>query len=136
MTKLILGIAVTWVVVNTLKPLIKWKKAGKFEKRFLAEDGGMPSGHTSWVAPLATGMYLETGFSYYFIISLVITLNVVYDAISVRPKIGRQARTLNTLTEGREEFENLEESVGHTPAEVFVSLVLSVIIPLAIYKIF
>ena len=136
MIKLILGIVVTWLVVNILKPLIKWKKAGKFEKRFLAEDGGMPSGHTSWVAPLATGMYLETGFSYYFIISVVITLNVVYDAISVRPKIGRQAHTLNKLIEGNREFEKLGESVGHTPSEVLVSLILSVIIPLAIYKIF
>jgi acid phosphatase family membrane protein YuiD len=136
MTKLILGIVVTWVVVNILKPLFKWKKAGKFEKRFLVEDGGMPSGHTSWVAPLATVMYLETGFSYYFIITFVITLNVVYDALSVRPKISRQARVLNQLTEGKEEFEKLEESVGHKPSEVFVSLVLSVIIPLAIYKIF
>ena len=135
MTKLILGIAVTWLIVNILKPLIKWKKAGKFEQRFLAEDGGMPSGHTSWVAPLATGMYLETGFSYYFIISVVITLNVVYDAISVRPKIGRQARTLNKLIAGKEGFEELEESVGHTPFEVLVSLVLSIIIPLIIYKV-
>jgi acid phosphatase family membrane protein YuiD len=136
MTKLILGIVVTWLVVNILKPLIKWKKAGKFEKRFLAEDGGMPSGHTSWVAPLATGMYLETGFSYYFIISVVITLNVVYDAISVRPNIGRQAHTLNKLIEGNGEFEKLRESVGHTLSEVLVSLVLSVIIPMAIYKLF
>jgi acid phosphatase family membrane protein YuiD len=136
MTKLILGIVITWLVVNTLKPLIKWKKAGIFEKRFLAEDGGMPSGHTSWVAPLATGMYLETGFSYYFIISVVITLNVVYDAISVRTKISRQAKVLNKLIEGNAGFEKLEESVGHTPFEVLVSLILSVIIPLAIYKIF
>jgi acid phosphatase family membrane protein YuiD len=96
----------------------------------------MPSGHTSWVAPLATGMYLETGFSYLFIISVVITLNVVYDAISVRPKIGSQSHTLNKLIEGKEGFEKLEESVGHTPAEVLVSLVFSVIIPIAIYKIF
>ena len=136
MTKLILGIVVTWLVVNILKPLIKWKKAGKFEKRFLAEDGGMPSGHTSWVAPLATGMYLETGFSYYFIISVVITLNVVYDAIRVRPMIGRQAHTLNELIEGRGGVEKMEERVGHTPSEVLVSLILSVIIPMAIYKIF
>lgn len=136
MTKLILSIVVTWIVVNILKPLVKWKKAGKFEKRFLAEDGGMPSGHTSWMAPLATGMYLETGFSYYFIITAVITLNVVYDAISVRPKIGRQALTLNKLIEGKKEFEKLDESVGHSLSEVLVSLVLSVIIPLAIYKIF
>ncbi|MGD8537460.1 MAG: divergent PAP2 family protein [Candidatus Aminicenantes bacterium] len=136
MTKLILGIVVTWLVVNVLKPLIKWKKAGKFEKRFLAEEGGMPSGHTSWVAPLATGLYLETGFSYYFIISVVITLNVVYDALSVRPKIGNQARMLNKLMEGKAGFKKVEERVGHTPAEVLVSLALGVIIPLAIYKIF
>lgn len=136
MTKLILSIVVTWLIVNILKPLIKWKKTGKFEKRFLAEDGGMPSGHTSWVAPLATGIYLETGFSYLFIISVVITLNVVYDAISVRPKIGHQARTLNKLIEGKAGFEKLEECVGHTPAEVLVSLALSVIFPLIVYKIF
>ena len=136
MAKLILGIVVTWLVVNVLKPLIKWKKTGKFEKRFLAEEGGMPSGHTSWVAPLATGLYLETGFSYYFIIGVVITLNVVYDALSVRPKIGNQARMLNKLMEGKEGFKKVEEKVGHTPAEVLVSLALGVIIPLAIYKIF
>jgi acid phosphatase family membrane protein YuiD len=136
MIKLIFSIVFTWLFVNILKPIIKWKKAGKFEKRFLAEDGGMPSGHTSWVAPLATGLYLETGFSYLFIISVVITLNVVYDAISVRPKIARQARSLNRLIEGKEGFEKLEESVGHTAAEVLVSLVLSVIIPFVIYKIF
>jgi acid phosphatase family membrane protein YuiD len=136
MTKLILGIVSTWLVVNILKPLIKWKKAGKFEKRFLAEEGGMPSGHTSWVAPLATGMYLETGFSYYFIISIVITLNVVYDAIIVRPKISKQAKTLNKLFEGKEGFEKLEERIGHTPSEVLASIVLSVIIPLAIYRLF
>jgi acid phosphatase family membrane protein YuiD len=136
MIKLILSIVVTWLVTNIMKPLIKWKKAGKFEKRFLAEDGGMPSGHTSWAAPLATGMYLETGFSFHFIICVVITLNVVYDAISVRPKIGRQARMLNKLMEGKEGFKQVEEKVGHTLAEVFVSLALSVIIPLAIYEIF
>jgi acid phosphatase family membrane protein YuiD len=136
MTKLILGIVVTWLVVNILKPIIKWKKAGKFDKRFLAEDGGMPSGHTSWVAPLTTGMYLETGLSYYFIISAVITLNVVYDAISIRPKISRHAYSLNKLIEGKEGFEKLEEHVGHSLPEVLVSLTLSVIIPLSIYKIF
>jgi len=136
MTKLVLSIVIAWLFVNILKPIIKWKKAGKFEMRFLAEDGGMPSGHTSWVASLATGMYLETGLSYLFIISVVITLNVVYDAISVRPKIAHQARILNRLIQGKEGFEQLEESVGHTPAEVLVSLFISVIIPLAVYKIF
>ncbi len=134
MTKVILSIVATWIFVNILKPIIKWIKAGKFEKRFLMEEGGMPSGHTSWVAPLTTALYLETGFSYYFMISAVLTMNVVYDAVQVRPKLGKLARTMNKLTKGKVGFEKSEENIGHTLAEVLVSLVLSVLIPLAIYK--
>jgi len=131
---MILSIGATWIVVNILKPIIKWLKAGRFDKKFLMEEGGMPSGHTSWVAPLTTALYLETGFSHYFMISAVVTLNVVYDAILVRPKLGKLARTVNTLNEGKEGFEKLDENIGHTPSEVLVSLALSVLIPLAIYK--
>ena len=134
MTKMILSIVATWVFVNILKPIIKWIKAGKFEKRFLMEEGGMPSGHTSWVAPLTTALYLETGFSHYFMISLVLTMNVVYDAVQVRPKLGKLARAVNRMNEGKEGFKNLEENIGHTLSEVLVSLVLSVLIPIAIYK--
>ena len=134
MTKMILSIVTTWVFVNILKPIIKWIKAGKFEKRFLMEEGGMPSGHTSWVAPLTTALYLETGFSHYFMISLVLTMNVVYDAVQVRPKLGKLARAVNRMNEGKEGFKNLEENIGHTLSEVLVSLVLSVLIPIAIYK--
>ena len=131
---MILSIATTWIFVNILKPIIKWIKAGKFEKKFLIEEGGMPSGHTSWVAPLTTALYLETGFSHYFMISLVLTMNVVYDAIQVRPKLGKLARAVNRMNEGKEVVGKLEENIGHKLSEVLVSLVLSVLIPLAIYK--
>jgi len=134
MTKIILSIVATWVCVNILKPIIKWIKAGKFEKKFLMEEGGMPSGHTSWVAPLTTALYLETGFSHFFMISAVLTMNVVYDAVQVRPKLGILARTVNKMNEEKKGFEKLEENIGHTLPEVLVSLVLSVLIPLAIYK--
>jgi acid phosphatase family membrane protein YuiD len=134
MTKMILSIVATWVFVNILKPIIKWIKAGRFEKRFLLEEGGMPSGHTSWVAPLTTALYMETGFSHYFMISLVLTMNVVYDAVQVRPKLGKLARALNRMNERQEGFVKLEENIGHTLPEVLVSLVLSVLIPVAIYR--
>jgi len=131
---MILSIVTTWVFVNILKPIIKWIKAGKFEKRFLMEEGGMPSGHTSWVAPLTTALYLETGFSHYFMISAVLTMNVVYDAVQVRTKLEKLARTVNKMREGHSGLEKLEENFGHTIPEVLVSLALSVLIPLGIYK--
>jgi len=134
MTKLVLSIVVTWMVVNILKPIIKSIRAGKFEKRFLLEEGGMPSGHTSWVAPLSTSLYLETGFSYLFVISVILTLNVVYDAVHVRPKLGKIARAVNKLNNGKEGTVRLEETMGHSPAQVIVSLVLSVLIPLVLYE--
>jgi acid phosphatase family membrane protein YuiD len=132
---MILSIVATWVFVNILKPIIKWIKAGKFEKKFLMEEGGMPSGHTSWVAPLTTALYMETGFSTSFMISAVLTMNVVYDAVQVRPKLGKLARVVNRMNKGQEGFEKLEENIGHTLPEVLVSLALSVLIPVAIYKI-
>jgi acid phosphatase family membrane protein YuiD len=135
MTRILFSIVATWVFVNILKPIIKWIKAGKFEKKFLLEEGGMPSGHTSWVAPLTTALYMETGFSHYFMISLVLTMNVVYDAVLVRPKLGKLAHSVNKMNEEKDGFEKLEENIGHTFSEVLVSLVLSALIPIAIYKV-
>lgn len=136
MKELVLSVVITWVFINMLKPIVTWIRTGEINRRTLATNGGMPSGHTALVAPLTTALFLETGFSMLFVLSLALTLNVIYDAISIRMIIERQSRTINALTEGKPGFAKMEENVGHEPAEVFVSLVLSVIVPLIVYRIF
>lgn len=131
----VLSIFVTWAIVNALKPTITWIRKGEISKKTIFANGGMPSGHTALVASLATTLYLETGFSPLFLTGVVMAMIVIYDAIRVRTIIEKQSRILNVLLKEKNGKKELEETVGHTPAEVLVSLALSVIIPVVVYKI-
>lgn len=136
MSRLILSVAITWSVANMLKPIITWIRSRKFSKETVFTKGGMPSGHTALSAPLATALFFETGFSPLFVIALILTILVVYDAIWVRTVIEKHSHTINALIKDRNDLPKMEENVGHTPAEVLVSLALSFVIPVFIYKVF
>lgn len=96
-------------------------------------NGGMPSGHTALAGSLTMALLLETGFSPYFVMGVVITILVIYDAVNVRSIIEQQSKAINKLISDRKDIPKLEENVGHTGLEVAVSLGLSVIIPLLVY---
>ena len=136
MLQLILSVAITWSVANTLKPIITWAKSGQISKKTIFTKGGMPSGHTALAASLATALFLETGFSPLFVTALILTIVVVYDAIWVRTIIEKHSHTINALIKNRHDLPKMEENVGHTPTEVLVSLALSFVIPVLVYKVF
>jgi len=136
MKELVLSIFLSWAIVNTLKPLITWIKEGKISKDTIFTNGGMPSGHTSLVASLVMALYLETGLSQLFIVAFILAVIVIYDAIKVRTVIEKQSRAINALTREIKDIPKQEESVGHTPAEVIVSLLISIIVPIIVYSVF
>ncbi len=133
MTEFTLSIFISWALVNILKPIITWVKKGKLTKDTVITSGGMPSGHTALVVSLSSALFLETGFSPLFCIGLVLSVIVIYDALKVRSVVEEQSKVLNRLLKEKGEDLELEESVGHTPAEVLVSMVISIIIPVLIY---
>lgn len=128
--ELVLSVIISWIIVKLIKTIIQAGKKG-FSWKNLLYDGGMPSGHTVLVVSLASAFYLETGFSYLFIISLALALVVVWDAMNVRMKVERHARILNKLQKDIK----LSEHVGHKPIEVFVALILGIIIPFIVYAV-
>ena len=134
MSPLILSVAVTWTLANVMKPIVTLIREKKINRNTIATNGGMPSGHTALVVSLTTALFLETGASPVFLTGLVLAILVMYDAVKVRIEIERQARVINRLLEEKGMSERLEENVGHTPAEVLVSLVLGIVIPVAIYQ--
>jgi len=136
MTKLFLSVFLTWGFANMLKPVITLIRDKRINRETIFTNGGMPSGHTSLVASSAVALFLETGLSPYFLTSLVLAFIVIYDALRVRTLIGSQARILNRLLAESGETERLEENVGHTLAEVLVSLALSLVIPILVYSVF
>ena len=82
-------------------------------------SGGMPSAHSTFVIALATSMGMKYGvWSDNFMICLVFSIIIIYDAMNVRYQAGLHAKILNRIA--HQEGEELNESIGHTPAEALV----------------
>lgn len=79
----------------------------------------MPSAHSTFVIALATALGLKYGaLSDEFMICLVFSIVIIYDAMNVRYQVGIHAKTLNELTP--HDGKQLNESIGHTPLEALV----------------
>jgi acid phosphatase family membrane protein YuiD len=131
--ELILSIIVSWLLVKALKTTIAWLNEKRISLKALMYDGGMPSSHTTAVTATATAIFLETGISPVFALSVVIALIVINDAMKVRWVTQEQSKVINKLTEGKPGFRRMNEHVGHTPLEVLVGLIIGIIIPIIIY---
>jgi hypothetical protein len=96
---------------------------GKFSFSNMLGSGGMPSAHSTFVIALSTAMGIKNGpWSDEFLMCLVFSIIIIYDAMNVRFQAGLHARALNTLSphDGRQ----FNESIGHTPVEAFVGGVI------------
>ncbi len=92
--------------------------------RFI-NPGGMPSGHSAFVAALVVVVANREGVgSTLFMVSAVVALIVMYDAVTLRNEAGLHAKTLNKLKSGTK----LEESLGHTVWEVIAGAVFGAIV--------
>lgn len=109
---------VALLVATLLKGLIHMLK-GRFSVARMFGSGGMPSAHSTFVIALATAMGLKYGvYSDEFLICLVFSIIIIYDATNLRYQAGLHARALNRLTP--DDGETLNESMGHTPLEALV----------------
>lgn len=106
-------------------------------------SGGMPSSHAAFVSTLSTSIGLRYGFrSDLFAIVAVFSLIIIYDAGGVRRAVGEQANVLNKIIRNLDLkqlnrsadkeliIKDLKELIGHTPIEVLVGTLLSILIAL------
>ena len=98
----------------------------------------MPSSHSATVASLATVVGLYYGFnSILFLVVLIFTVIIMFDAAGVRRNVGRQATILNKMLDelyekGEVPEKRLKELLGHTPVEVFAGAFLGIFIAVLI----
>ncbi len=135
MKLLILSIVITWVFIKILKLIISWVKNNKISIGDLFHDGGMPSSHTAAIVSTTTAIFLEAGLTPLFVLSVIVALIVMNDALVVRWVTEEQSRAINKLTQGKPGFNKMNEHVGHKPMEVLVGLILGIIIPVIIYAV-
>jgi acid phosphatase family membrane protein YuiD len=99
----------------------------------------MPSSHSALVSAMAASVaFLEGLDSNLFVVTLMVALVIIRDALGVRRSSGIQARVLNWL--GRQsaeklkiEFHPVKEILGHSPLEVVVGALLGIIIAAAFH---
>lgn len=121
-----------WLLAQVSKVVIQLLREKKFQIRYLAAAGGMPSSHSALVTALATRTGMDYGVSSgLFAVALVFAAVVLYDAAGVRRAVSHQARILNRMLEEVLEYQRFSEKrllelLGHTPFEVFVGLLLGV----------
>ena len=89
------------------------------------KPGGMPSGHSAFVSALVVVVAYREGLgSTAFLISAVIALIVMYDAINLRYEAGKHAQAINKL----DKKADLEESLGHNHWEVLIGAVFGAVV--------
>jgi acid phosphatase family membrane protein YuiD len=96
--------------------------------------GGMPSSHSAVVTALCLSILSSEGWhSSIFALSLVLALIVIRDSLGVRRTAGEEGKTINNiirLTHVR--TPPVHYSLGHTPTEVAVGIVIGALAAAAI----
>lgn len=127
-------------IAQTIKFFIKSNKQNDFFKSMVSYSG-MPSGHSAIIVSLATIVGLEEGWqSPLFAVSFILTIIVIRDALGIRRYLGQHGHILNILVKDLQndkvldqEYPQLLERIGHTPAQVIAGSLLGFIISLIGY---
>jgi acid phosphatase family membrane protein YuiD len=117
------------LLAQGIKVLDQLRKHKRLIWRRLMAPGGMPSSHASLVTGLTASVGVQYGWlSMPFSICAVFSLVVLYDAAGVRYAAGRHATVLNHMlkTFDNEQHEELTESLGHTPFEIFIGILIGI----------
>lgn len=134
-TPIIVGLItqITKFVVFSFKHGIKWD--------YFLTHGHMPSAHSALVSSLVlTVGYMDSFQGSAFLISLVVGLIFIDDALRIRMHLGDQGRYLNmliqTLKINTKKYPRLKERVGHQTSEVVVGIIMGLILTLILLKIY
>lgn len=132
----------SWFCAQFIKTLIKLfsGKINSIKELFellLWRTGSMPSSHSAVVACTCTTIGFRNGISSdIFILSFVVFLITIRDAVGVRRANGIQAKRLNDISrdlkiKGLIDYKPIKEVQGHTPIEVLIGCFLGFVIGLA-----
>ena len=131
-----------WAIAQIIKVPLEYALHRKLDWSLLLSSGGMPSSHSALVIGASVSIGLEEGFKTpLFALSSVLAMIVIYDAIGIRRQAGDHARVLNLMIDelftGHPLAEKeLKEVLGHTPREVIGGVVLGILVPFLVFRVF
>jgi acid phosphatase family membrane protein YuiD len=92
--------------------------------------GGMPSAHSATVTALCLSILLAEGWqNSIFVLSAVLAVVVIRDALGVRRTAGEEGRTINSIIRlAHVRTPLVHYSLGHTPTEVVVGIAIGALV--------
>lgn len=125
------------LMAQILKLPLEYLRTKEWDWSLLFGSGGMPSSHSAVVTAAAAGVGHYAGFDTpVFGLAFAVATVVIYDATNIRRQSGFHAQQINRiikeLIEGKvrpvEEFDELREVLGHSPAEALGGIVLGIVV--------
>jgi len=124
----LLSAFLAWLAAQALKLIIDLKNGKRFSWRWIFDNGGFPSSHTSTVVAMTTAFYLYSGVTNLFVISLIFSLIVIQDSYKVRYQVGEHAKMLNKIKKTK-----LPIRIGHTPKEIIGGIVVGLAVSILVF---
>ena len=133
--KVLWSIAIAGVLTQLIKILIfKFKYKQKFHINDLIVTGNMPSAHSALVTSLAISIFLVEGLSTTFLLAAVFAVVVIRDAFGVRRTAGEEGRLIDKIVKASKlKIKTFHYSLGHTPKEVTVGIILGILSSVLVY---
>lgn len=132
------------LMAQILKLPLEYLRTKEWDWSLLFGTGGMPSSHSAVVTAAAAGVGHYAGFDTpLFGLAFAIATVVIYDATNIRRQAGFHAQQINRiikeLIEGKvkpvEEFDELREVLGHSPAEALGGIALGIVVSIITWQI-
>lgn len=134
--KIFLSIVLATGITQLIKIVSRLYKLKKFSWHDLFRTGGMPSSHSALVVALVLSIFLSEGFSTAFFVSLVFFVIVLRDAMGVRRTVGEEGKVLQAVVKKMKvKAPDFRVSIGHTPLQVVVGLILGIVITSLVFLI-
>jgi acid phosphatase family membrane protein YuiD len=134
---------VTSLLAQILKLPLCYLRHKEWDWSLLFSTGGMPSSHSAVVTAAAAGVGYYAGFDTpLFGLAFAIAIVVIYDATNIRRQAGFHAQQINRIIKevfsGEikpvEDFKELREVLGHSPAEALGGVVLGILVNLVFWQ--
>lgn len=133
------------ILAQILKLPLEYLRKKEWDWSLIFGTGGMPSSHSAVVTAATVSIGHYVGFdSPLFGLAFAVAMVVIYDATNIRRQAGFHAQQINRiikeLFEGKgkpaEEFEQLREVLGHSPAEALGGIILGIVVSLIVWQIY
>lgn len=133
------------LIAQLMKPFFLYFRTKKFDIRQTIASGGFPSSHTSTVVALTLAIGLLDGFdSHLFMVTLVFSGIIIYDAINVRYYAGKNIELTQQLIQDLQEMltlqflspiytQRLKKVLGHKGVEAIGGIWLGIIVTIVLY---